>query len=391
MTTTLEMGLTGNAADRLVTESAFGPRVRITEAMIAEAQTLLESAFKGSRWGMLKLQEAMAAGDFQHAVFDVLDREVMAQYEDITPVWQQYVSQTTVRDFRPKNLVDLMGGKAALDLVPELTEYPARSISKGLYQISAAKYGGRFALSWEAMINDDLDELRNLPNSLAIGARDTESRVAASLLTDGNGPNGALFNATAWGKTYDPDTNTWTGGSSNLIAGNPALTMDSLEAALNAIQQRRDPEGRPIVVNAYILVVPQALEFTARRILETTEVRVTVGGTETIQNNYVAGRVRLVVDPWLGVLDQGANAATTWYLLPDPAASRKALFLAKLRGHETPDLRVKADTGSRVGGGAIDPTDGSFDIDDIQYRVRHVVGSAGTDMIATAVSTGAGS
>lgn len=383
--------LTGAAAEAVATESAFGPRVRISEAQISEAQRLLESAFKGSRRGMLNLQEAMAAGDFQHAIFDILDREVMAKYQDIAPVWTQYVSTTTVRDFRPKRMVDLLGGKAALDKVNELDEYPARSISKALYNLSVAKYGGRFALSWEAMVNDDLDELRNLPDNLATAAADTESRTAASLLTDGNGPNDALFNATAWGRTFDQEAGTWSGGSSNLITGNPVLSIDALYAALSAIGQRKDPDGRPIVVNGYVLVVPAALEFAARKILAVVEIRDTTGGQTIISNNYVSGRVKLVVDPWLDVLDAGANRATTWYLLPDPSAPRKALFLGKLRGHETPDLRVKAGTGNRVGGGAIDPSEGSFDVDDIQYRVRHVVGAVGTDMIATAVSNGSGS
>lgn len=383
--------LTGTAAEAVANESAFGPRARLSEAAISEAQDKMAKAFKGSRRGMLEFQEALVAGDFQQAVFQVLDREVMDRYEDISPVWSQYVSTTTVRDFKPKNLIDLMGGKAGLDVVPELSEYPARSISKALYRLKVSKYGGRFAISWEAIVNDDLDELRNLPENLAVAARDTESRAAASLLTDGNGPNNSLFNATAWGRTYDPDTDTWSGGSSNLIAGNPVLTIDSLEAALNAIQQRRDPEGRPIVVRAYKLVVPAALEFTARKILDAREIRTTTGNQEVVSNNYVSGRVQLVVDPWLDVLDTSATSSTTWYLVPDPASARKALWLGKLRGHETPDVRVKADTGSRVGGGAIAPEEGSFDLDDIQYRTRHVLGTAGTDMIATAVSTGAGS
>lgn len=383
--------LTGAAAEAVATESAFGPRVRINESMIKEAQAKLDRAFAGSRRGMLDLEEAMVAGDFQHAIFDILDREVMAKYQDIAPVWTQYVSTTTVRDFRPKRMVDLLGGKAALDKVAELDEYPARSISKALYNLSVAKYGGRFALSWEAMINDDLDELRNLPDNLAVAAVDTESRVAASLLTDGNGPNDALFNATAWGRTFDQEAGTWSGGSSNLITGNPVLSIDNLYAALSAIGQRKDPDGRPIVVQGYKLVVPAALEFAARKILAVVEIRDTTGNQVIISNNYVSGRVQLVVDPWLDVLDKGANAATTWYVLPDPSASRKALFLGKLRGHETPDLRVKSSTGERVGGGAIDPSEGSFDVDDIQYRVRHVVGAVGTDMIATAVSNGSGS
>ena len=157
------------------------------------------------------------------------------------------------------------------------------------------------------------------------------------------------------------------------------------------MSQRKDPEGRPIVVQAYVLVVPPALEFTARKIIDATEIRTTdAGGNTVIMGNWLRGKVKLVVEPWLSVLDQGANAASTWYLLPDPQSSRPALYTAFLRGNEAPDLRVKADGGQRVGGGQVPAEDGSFDVDDIQYRVRHVVGAAGTDMIATAVSDGSG-
>jgi hypothetical protein len=369
----------------------FGRPRRISEAQVLEAAQVLGRAFKGSRYGMLKLQEALTSDDFRGAAFEVLDREMMQRYQDITPVWDQYCAQTTVRDFKPKTLVDLMGGRAQLDLVPERTEYPHRSVSKGAYHISVAKYGGVFQITWESIINDELGELENLPGNLAIAARNTESGLAASLLTDGNGPNGAYWNATAWGRTYDPATDSWSGGSSNLISGNPLLTVDSLTAALDAISQRTDPEGLPIIVEAIKLVVPPALETTARKILDATEIRIEVSGQTVIMNNWLANRVQLVVDHWLPVLDKGANANTTWYLVPAPASSRPALFMAGLRGHETPDLRVKADGGNRIGGGPVAPEEGSFDADDISYRVRHVKGATGTDMIATAVSTGAGS
>jgi hypothetical protein len=382
---------TGSAAASAVTESDLFARQRIDERHLVEAMRLMEGAFKGSRRHLQTLAEAMSYDDFRAAAFDVLDRETMERYQDIPAVWSQYVSPTLVKDFKPKRMVDLLGGRSGLELVNELAPYPERTVSKALYYLSVAKYGGLFAFSWEALINDDLGELQQLPGDLAIAARDTESRAAALLLTDGSGPNSAYFNATAWGRTYDQDTDTWSGGSSNLLAGNPALTIQALSDAIEAIKLRRDPEGRPVQVPKFMLVVPQALEVTAQRVLATREIRTTDDDTETIENNWVAGTVTLVVDPWLDVLDLGADAATTWYVVPDPGASRKALFLGHLRGHETPDLRVKADGGNMLGGGAVADTDGSFDYDDIRYRVRHVVGTTATDMIATAVSTGAGS
>lgn len=372
-------------------DNLFGRPRRIIEAQVLAAAQLMGKAFKGSKRAALSLQEALTSDDFRAAAFEVLDREMMARYQDLPPVWDQYAKRTTVRDFKPKTLVDLMGGRAALDLVPERTEYPHRKVSKAPYRISVSKYGGVFQISWESIINDELGELEDLPGNLAIAARNTETTTAVKLLTDGNGPNGALFNATAWGRTYDPDTDTWSGGSSNLIAGNPVLTDANLTAALDAISQRRDPENLPIAVEAFKLVVPPALETTARKILDAIEIRVTSGDTTTIMKNSVSGRVQLVVDHWLPVIDTGVNVNTTWYLLPATTSARPALFLAFLRGHEAPDLRVKADAGSRVGGGPVAPEEGSFEADDISYRARHVVGGAGTDMIATAVSTGAGS
>jgi hypothetical protein len=93
------------------------------------------------------------------------------------------------------------------------------------------------------------------------------------------------------------------------------------------------------------------------------------------------GKVTLVVNPRL--------AGVAWFLLPQPTVARPALAVAFLRGWETPDLRIKADTGNRVGGGAIDPSDGSFDDDSVAYRVRHVVGAAQADPLHVYASAGA--
>lgn len=388
MTTTLD---TAAAVNERTSEGGSYARRPVDEAEVVRVSELLEAATNGNRRAILTIQETLSSSDFVNTLFVVLDRELMDRYQALPPVWPQYCRRTTVRDFRNKRLVDLQGGNAALDAVQELAPYPERSIMKALYTINVGKFGGRFALSWEALVNDELGELADLPGHLANGARNTENKAGASLLTDGSGPNDAIFNSTAWGRTYNETAGTWSGGSSNLIAGNPALTVDSLTAAVSAIKQRRDPENLPIQVQAYKLVVPAALEVTAKKILALTEIRVTVGSELQISANWLQGLVSIVVDPWLDVLDTSGNVATTWYLLPDPAAPRPALYMAFLRGYETPDLRVKADTGNRAGGGAIDPLEGSFDIDDIQYRVRHVLGTAGTDMIATAVSNGSGS
>lgn len=356
----------------------FSPRRVLTperRARLHEAATLVGAAFNGDRRAMLRLQESMTRSDFQNLFGDVLDRELLTQYEQLDPVWTAFARRTTVRDFKPKKYVDLLGGRAELSRVPERTEYPARALSDALFELVVAKYGNRLSVTFEMMVNDELDALRDAPQRLAQAARDTEDLTATRLLVSAAGPNADFFKS----------------DNSNLLTGNPALTTDNLSTALTAISTRRDTDGRPIMVRTAILMVPPALEVAANQIINATEIRITTGSQTVTVGNWLRGRVRVVVNPWIPIVDDSANADTTWYVLPDPATPRPAVVLGFLRGYEQPDLRVKNDTGQRVGGGDIRPEEGSFDIDDIQYRVRHILGGATLEPIATASSTGAGS
>lgn len=372
-----------------------------TRKRIAEALVVLGDALQGNTprglAGKGRLLEAIARGDFPILLGYALDRELLSRYQAVPAVWQQFARRITVSDFRVHTFMDVLGGQAGLSLVPELKEYPARSLMEAQSTLQVSKYGDRFALSWESIVNDNLGFLADLPQRLATAARETEDRVAAGLVATAAGPNPVLFNANAVrGPGWTPTGGT-TGTSSNIVPGNPALTASSLQTALTAITTRRDVDNRPIVVQSAILMVPPQLEIAARSILNATQIVNQASGaasaatTYTYVDNYLRNVVRLVVNPWLPVVDQSANAGTTWYLLPDTGNARPAVAMAFLRGYETPDLRVSADGGNRVGGGAVPATEGSFEVDDVQYRVRHVLGGGTVDAIASAVSNGSGS
>jgi hypothetical protein len=197
----------------------------------------------------------------------------------------------------------------------------------------------------------------------------------------------------------DPLTNTaadvntafFKAGNNNAPAALP-LTRDNLKAVWDGMAVKNDPNsGRKIARPDMVLVIPKALEATVLAITKPTIVRKTTGTNpivETEESNEFAN-LSYVVEPLLDFINKHAAAATTWFLLPKPRSVRPAMWLAKLAGHETPDFRVKADTGSRVGGGDISPLEGSFEIDDIQYRGRHIVGNQQGDPLFTYVSRGA--
>lgn len=377
-------------------EQAFRRPRPISESLVTRAADMMAEAmtlpgFRGQR-ARLNLMEAFTTSDFQWAAWIQLERETISQYTEQTPSFQNWVDTTRVRDFRKKELVDFTQTPFTLERVPELAPYPAQDRSGGFKQdIQAVKYGRRYSLSWESMINDQLDELADIPNALASAAREAEIFNALSLLLNMTGPQVASGPNTGFFKNY-------TGGysSSNPFAGvntTPAtvpLTYDNLLGAINTIRARRNPQTkRPIVLpGKFQLVVPLELQAAAENILATDFREVTSGGVMTRIANEVRSSVDLRVEPWLSYVDGHAKAPTTWYLLPPRGSQFKALVTASLIGHETPELRVKADAGRSIGGGEINPQDGSFVMDDVQYRVRHVMGGATLNPMATYVSLG---
>lgn len=354
-------------------------------AQVAEAWELFERAVSGSYAAKAQLQETLTGSDFPLLFGAALDTRLLAAYQAVAPVWSAFAVRDTVPDFREHSWVDMLGGQGALSLVGPGAPYPRRKVAEDGGSYSVAKYGDTFGLTWEMFVDDRLHAFSTLPDRLAVAAREMEDRIATAQVASATGPNPALFGAA---KVKGKNGAT----SSNLITGNPALSEAAVEAALTAISTRRDYDDRPIVLRSAVLMVPPQLQTTADRIVGSTEIRETVGSTLVVRTNPLAGRVRVVVNPWLTVIDVSGNAATTWYLLPEPANNgRPAVALGFLAGHETPDLRVKNDQGTRVGGGSITPEEGSFEFDTIDYRVRHVLGGGPVDANATAVSNGSGS
>lgn len=364
--------LTGEAAAQAGGDSEFAGysnprRYSISESLTNNACNLLSEAFTGNRHAVMRLEEAFATSDFKLAAFAQLDFEMQRSYEELPSVWRQYTDVTTVNDFRPKRLLRRGSLVKGMPIVPELTEYPAddNRWAEG-YAITVAKHGKRKAISWESWVNNEaIDELEDMPAALAADAKDTEAISAVSNLLNVD-PKTLLANGV--------NTNFFKAGNGNAPTALP-LTRENLKTVLDGMAVKKDDKtGRVIARPDVVVVVPKALEPAILRIITPTEIRTTNGSVETIEGNEFKN-LAYVVEPMLDYVNTHAKAATTWFVLPKPGGPRPALWQAFMRGHELPDLRVKASTGQRVGGGDISPLEGSFEVDDIQYRGRHIVGN----------------
>lgn len=369
--------------ERLFGDAGQGVRSRKRGAQylgrLAEAATFMADVYNGRR-PLHQLREALSTSDFPYLFGDILDRQMLANYQEAPYSWNRYCKRARVRDFRQVKRFALTGAEGALEAIPQLTPYPAATMGDAYYYYTVAKYGKIIPLSWEAMINDDLGAFQDLPVRLGKSARRTEEKLATQLFVDANGPHASLY----------------TGGT-NQITGNPVLSVNALQTAMGYLLTQVDSDGEPIVVERMTLVVPPQLQVTASNILNAIQVwaKTDGGGTsaqELVVGNWVknAGIVETVTNFYIPLVASTANGATSWFLFSDPNAGRPALEMGFLIGHEQPEVFMKSPNAQRVGGGSVMPEDGDFDTDAITYKVRHVVGGGRMDSKMTVASSGAG-
>jgi hypothetical protein len=352
---------------------------------LAEAAKLVAGVLAGTRPVYL-LEAALSTSDFPLLFADILDRQVLAAYREWTPTWPAIAQRRTVRDFRTAKIYPpAYGADSRLVEVAQLAEYPESTITEqAATTLTVKKYGRRIGFSWEAMINDDLDQLKNIPTRFAAAARRTEQLAVTELYVDASGPHASLY----------------TGGNLNIVTSNPPLSIAALQTAMTVLAAMKGENGEPILIETVTLVVPPALEITARNILNALQLELTTaggvrdGGTgeqRLIVQNWMRNKLNLVVDPYIPVTASSANGNTSWFLFANPNEGRPALTIAFLRGHEEPEIFIKDPDARRAGGGQADPMDGSFDNDSVDYKVRHVLGVARISPKVTVASNGSGS
>lgn len=362
----------------------------------------LEKAINGSRIEQGKFKEAVTSDQlapfFNKAVQPIFEEEY-ADSRD-TQLYPSIASTQLLNDFRPqefiylqsdadKQLIDNGGVKTpagALPLIPELTPYPTFGYSGTGRFIDTKKFGARYQFSFEAFINDQWDLIERFPLEAAKLAIHTEDVAVLLQLFTGAGLDPSVF-SDELGTILQPYNDTTV--VSSAVPKNAPLSHDAIRAALHQIATTKR-NGRPVTVpNGFVLLVPPALEDIAEMVVNTQIIERTQGNLKFVTNNALPQRVEIVASEWVSQL----ATDTTWVLLPKggKTSSRTGLVKTGLRGYETPELRVSNNTGSYLPGAAVPYTEGSFDNDDAQARIRLITGSGLVSVDGIIGSTGLGS
>jgi hypothetical protein len=436
---TREAGQNGYEIQRqsLYEGSGFRPAGRARwstyEQDYREAERLFTRAIKGDRWAGLTLQEALTTSDFPLLFGDVLDRSVLANYQETPYTWDLYCARKVLNDFRLARIFRVDRGASVLDgpIVPnsygasgsgptgleQVTEYPMRKRVVTGYTDQLYKFGCRMDFSFETLVNDDLDALKDTPALFGRAARRTEEKRATKLFATSTGPNTTFFNNT--NKNLVNPTS---------IPGcpytNPPFSIDALMWALTGLANQRDLDGEPISIESAVVVFGPALKVPVMNALNATELWAnleggntqTFGATVSPTSNFTAATsgIRMRVANWakdfarpainyyLPIVDT-TYGSTSWYVFASPSTGRPALQQSFLRGREAPQLFMRLPNQVAIGEGRmgpgsgvmpgtmnVNPMEGDYENDAVDYKIRHFLGGTLLDPILAITSNGSG-
>jgi len=377
-------------ADRIDVNRAIMARERSNERY-EEEQTFREAVdraayiyvegLEGGRRGFNRFREALGTPEFDGYFGDVLQRVLLPSFQTWLPPIRQLVRTGTFNDLtRDKKMFQFEGGDQPLQRVGEFGPYPQRGRGNREFAWAAYKYGADYGISWETVLADDLNALRDLPGVMAAAARASEVLAITQLYVDTNGPHASLFSV--------PNGN----------LGSAPLSVPALEEGLTAMAQHTNrTTNQPIFNRPRYLVVGPEEEINARRIVKSrvlTWAGQQNGMPQGIDNVVSELNLEVIVNPWHKYV-AGSNADGAWFLFSDPNAGPLGPGLAAiefdtLRGAEQPILLRKRGQFTAIGGGP-DPRGELSDVDTSDWRVVYPHGGGQLFYEAAYASTGAGS
>jgi hypothetical protein len=298
-----------------------------------------------------------STGSFPNLLLDAANKTLLAGYEEAPYTWEMWARNAgTTSDFKAINRIRF-SEMATPEMVPENTEYKEATMSDAKESYTIHKYGSIFTITWETVVNDDLDAISRIPAMQGAACRRKQNQAVYGVLTANAtmADGGALFNATA---------QTSSGGHANLDTGAGAPAVGTLNSAFVKMMTKKGLRSDVILnIQPAFLIVPAALSATALQLLGSIadpSVGGSAAGNSNTKNIYGPNGdrpLRVVVEP---VLD--GNSATAWYLAANNSQV-DTVEVTFLEGEQSPVLENEWD----------------FDKDVYKYKVRQTFGVAAID------------
>jgi signal peptide peptidase SppA len=240
---------------------------------------------------------ALSGGDMSTALGTTINLSMLAAYQMSRSTWQSWAARRIAEDFktqtslRPSFFGDLQEVPPGGDVVHGHT-------GEATLPWRVKQFAKQFGVDRIDLVNDSLGVFSELPTALARAAlRSQSDLIYATLMLNG-------------GDHYHTD-------NGNILSGGTSvLSPTSFGNAAKTLREQTDAEGNCIDIFPTVLVVPPALEATARSIVQSVELNRT-GDLSPTANPY-ANMVTVEVEPRLSN-DEFENASdVSWYLFGSP-------------------------------------------------------------------------
>jgi hypothetical protein len=344
--------------------------VGVTEAKVQAIRDLVDETMSGSRSAKGTLEEAMVSSDAVFNLAYLTELNVLSDFDEFqNRNWSSIATTRPVSDFRNVTLYSLRPDWSAngtlgsgdpvfvAPRIPEGANYPYAYLEQESSQQvgGIVKRGFKTGFTFESFINDAVGFLQALPESMKGIAEDTDEwEVFNALITGVTSAEELIGGPVPFGE----DTAT--------VLPNAPISRNALVRAMIELGERKINNRNIVVSGGWSLIIPAGQRMWVEYILNNVvgPIGYEDGSAQFTINGY---------NPLAGIeiIESEFISGTQWFLIPKAnQARRPVLELLRLVGHEVPELRVNGNTGSFVGGGAVDPFEGNFDNDSADFRLR---------------------
>lgn len=287
-----------------------------------------------------------STSDFPLILGNTINRSLRAAYEEYEQEWKVLGRQANFQDFRPRISVAL-GEASALEKVKEGGEYKYGTLPEEGTQVKAEKWGKIIALTWEAIVNDDLNAFDKIPTAFAMSARNTESSVVWDLLLKD--------------VKYSDGVNIFAAGHNNIAGTAGPINATTLQAARTALRTQKGLDKKTFIRQTpKYLVVGPLNEMAAYQWTSANYFPAQAGDQNPVYNTQLT----VIVDP--SITDYA------WFMI---AEGTETFEWGYLDGE----------------GGMITDTREGFEVDGVEVKARLVFGAGWVDYRGAYKNAGAAS
>jgi hypothetical protein len=263
--------------------------------------------------------------DFTNVLANTVSRSLRSAYTMAPRTFTGWARRSSNKDFREKAVTQL-SELSKMQKTKEGGEYKYLTFGDSAEKYSLSKYGGIIAITWEALVNDDMSAFDRLPLMIAEEAAALEGDIVYGILA----ANAALSDAVA---LFHAD-------HKNLAGAGAAINLTTLGAARAAMRKQTGPQGRVLNLEPSFLIVGpdkemEAYQYTSAQFVAAKNVDINPASNtqlEVVVENRIPGNA------WFLAASPGRIDTVEYAYLE----GEEGLFTERKEGFEVDGLMIKA-------------------------------------------------